>query len=276
MGMTPEQTAAQCYKTAIGGANIVKDDEMQGDAYNCLFDERLAAVSESLAKAEKETGKKVLYMLSVTDEVDRINEKARRAVRNGATGLLLTYSAGYSALKALAADPEVNVPILLHVSHMVALLPNISFTALSKFSRLCGADLTLVPTIWSSYQVASLEEGLRSVHALQQKLGDIKPTFPVPGGGLHPGLVPHLLAEYGTDIVLSAGGGMLGHPQGYTAGARAFNQAVEATLAGQELADAAEKASELKAAIDFWGIFERPKTPWGYQGTEFQPKKIQR
>jgi 2,3-diketo-5-methylthiopentyl-1-phosphate enolase len=190
--------------------------------------------------------------------------------------LLLTYSAGYSALKAMAADPEITVPILLHVSHQVALLPNISFNVLVKFSRLCGADLTLVPTVWSSYQVASLEEGLRSVHALQQELGDIKRTFPVPGGGLHPGTVNHVVSEYGPDIVLAAGGGMLGHPQGYTAGAKAFQQAIAAVMAGQDLGEAAKKNPELKAAIDQWGLFERPVTPWGFAGAEFMPKKIQR
>jgi 2,3-diketo-5-methylthiopentyl-1-phosphate enolase len=276
MGMTPKETAAQCYKTALGGADMIKDDEMQGDTPNSACDDRLAAVSEALRKAEKETGKKVIYLVSITDEVDRLNEKARRAVKNGANGLLLTYSAGYSALKALAADQEVNVPVLLHVSHMVALLPHISFIVLAKFARLCGADMTLVPSVWASYQVASLEEGLRTVHALQQKLGNIKRTWPVPGGGLHPGLVPHLISEYGTDIILAAGGGLLGHPKGATAGAKAMRQAVDAVMQDRELKDAAKDHPELKTAIEQWGIFERPKTPWGYASSEFRPKRIER
>jgi 2,3-diketo-5-methylthiopentyl-1-phosphate enolase len=88
MGMTPEETAAQCYKTALGGVDMLKDDEMHGDTPDCRFEDRLAAVSEALKKAEKKTGKKVIYFASVTDEVDRLNERARRAVKNGATGLL--------------------------------------------------------------------------------------------------------------------------------------------------------------------------------------------
>jgi 2,3-diketo-5-methylthiopentyl-1-phosphate enolase len=274
--MTPEETAAQCYKTALGGVDMLKDDEMQGETPNSRFFDRLAAVSEALRKAEKETGKKVIYLVSVTDDVDRLVEKARKAVQNGANGLLLTYSAGYSALKALSTDPEVNIPVLLHVSHMLALLPNISFIVLAKFARLCGADMTLVPTVWSSYQVASLEEGLRTVHALQQQLGDIRRTFPVPGGGLHPGLVPHVVSEYGTDIILAAGGGLLGHPDGATAGAKAMRQAVDAAMQDRDLIEAAEKNPELKKAIELWGVFERPKTPWGYASAEFRPKRIER
>ncbi len=47
---------------------------------------------KALDKAEQETGHKTLYMVSITDEVDRVHDKARRAVRAGATGLLLAYS----------------------------------------------------------------------------------------------------------------------------------------------------------------------------------------
>lgn len=276
MGMTPEETAAQVYETAMGGADLCKDDEMQGDAFNCKFEDRLGACLESLKKAEKETGKKTLYFCSVTDEVDRLVERARMASKMGASGLLLTYSAGYSALKALAADPEVTCPILLHVSHQVALLPTISFPVLVKMSRLAGADLTLVPTVWSSYQVASLEEGLRSVHSLQVPIPGIKRTWPTPGGGLHPGLVPHVMSEYGSDIVLACGGGLMGHPQGGRAGAAALRQAVDATMADVPLEEAAKRHPELQAALDQWGMFERPSTPWGYASAEFRPNKIQR
>lgn len=276
MGMTPEETAEQVYQTALGGADLMKDDEMQGDAFNCSFEDRLAAVTDALQRAEKKTGKKAMYFCSVTDEVDRLVERSRQAVKNGASGLLLTYSAGYSALKAMAADPGVACPILLHVSHQVALLPAISFTVLAKMTRLAGADMTLVPTTWSSYQVASLEEGQRAVHSLQQKLFDIKRTWPVPGGGLHPGLVHHVMAEYGKDIVLACGGGMVGHPDGPKAGATALRQAVDAAVNDVPVEDAAQKNPELKRALEQWGSFERPTTPWGYASSEFRPKKIQR
>ncbi len=37
---------------------------------------------------------------------------------------------------------------------------------------------------------------------------------------MYPGLAPILVGEYGPDIVIPAGGGMLGHPDGYTAGTK--------------------------------------------------------
>lgn len=272
MGMTPEATADQVYQTSLGGADLCKDDEMCSELANCPFDARLEAVLKKLEQSEKETGQRTLYMVSITDEVDRVVEKARRAVRAGATGLLLAYSTGLSTLKVLAADPEINVPILLHVSHMITQLPIISFPVFSKLCRLCGADMILGPSLWSSLQVCSLEEALRNMQILQAPFYNLKRTWPMPAAGMYPGLAEVLIQEHGIDFIAMAGGGILGHPLGYKAGAMAWRQAFEAVLSGMSLQEAAEKYPEFGAAAQQWGIRERPKTPWGYAGPDFHPK----
>jgi 2,3-diketo-5-methylthiopentyl-1-phosphate enolase len=272
MGMTPEETANQVYQTALGGADLCKDDEMTTELENCPFDARLEAVLRALEKAERETGHKTLYMVSITDEVDRIQEKARRACRAGATGLLLAYSAGPSMLRVLAEDPQITAPILLHVSHMLALLPTINFPVLSKVIRLCGADMMLTPSIWSSIPVASAEECLRVSQTLVAPFYHIRPIWTMPGAGIYPGAVPPMMQENGIDMIFMAGGGMLGHPMGYTAGARAFRQAIDATLAGTPLDAAAKDLPELRAALGTWGLRQRPETRWGFYGKEFHPK----
>jgi 2,3-diketo-5-methylthiopentyl-1-phosphate enolase len=245
---------------------------MCSELANCPFDARLEAVLRALERAEKETGHKTLYMISITDEVDKINEKARRAVRNGATGLLLAYSAGPSALRVLAEDPQCQAPILLHVSHMLATLPTISFPVFSKICRLCGADMMLSPSIWSSIPVVSPEECYRNAQVMLAPFYHIKQTWPMPAAGMYPGLVPVLLQEYGPDIIIPAGGGILGHPMGYTAGAKAWRQAIDAAMADIPLPEAAKDHPELRAALELWGLRERPKTRWGYYGKEFHPK----
>jgi 2,3-diketo-5-methylthiopentyl-1-phosphate enolase len=272
MGMTPEETANQVYQSALGGADMCKDDEMTSELENCPFDARLEAVLRALEKAQKETGHKTLYMISITDEANRIQEKARRACRAGATGLLLAYSAGPSVLRVLAEDPEITAPILLHVSHMLALLPTINFPVLSKICRLCGADMMLTPSIWSSIPVASVEESLRVSQTLVAPFYHIKPIFPMPGAGVHPGSVEVMLAENGPDMIFMAGGGMLGHPMGYTAGAKAFRQAIDAAMAGIPLDAASKTQPELRAALETWGYRKRPATRWGYYGKDFHPK----
>lgn len=271
MGMTPEETAAQVYQTAIGGADLCKDDEMLSDLENSPWEKRLEAVLKAQAKAEKETGQKMLYMLSITDEIDRVNEKARKAVEMGATGLLLAYSAGPSSLRLLTEDPAVKAPVLLHVSHMLSQIPMISFPVFSKLCRLCGADMMLSPCIWTSIPMVSAEESARNYQVMVSPMYHIKPTFPMPAAGMYPGLVPVLMEEFGIDQVIPAGGGMLGHKDGYTAGARAWRQAIDATLKDIPLTEAAKKHPELKAAIEQWGIRVRPTTAWGYTGKDFHP-----
>jgi len=256
----------------LGGVDLVKDDEMTSDTEYCKFEERLKAVMNALNKAEKKTGKKVIYLISITDEVDKINRKARKAVKAGANGLLFCYSAGPSALRVLAEDPEVNVPILLHPSHMLSMLNRISYPVFAKLCRLCGADLMLTPTYWSSTPAVSLEEGLRSAQVLTAPFFHIKRTWPMPAAGMYPGLLPILVRELGADIIVPAGGGMLGHPDGYTAGAKAWMQAVEAVMDDIPLEEAAKTRRELKVAIDHWGVQKRPSTPWLRARPEYHPK----
>ena len=274
MGMTPEATAHQVYLSALGGADLVKDDEMCSELDNSPFEARLEAVLKALEKAEKETGEKTLYMVSITDEVDRLLPKARLAAKMGATGYLLAYSAGPSALRALAEDPECDAPILLHVSHMLAGLPRISFTVYSKICRLCGADMMLSPSMWSSIPVVSPEECYRNAQTMVAPFYHIKRTWPMPAAGMYPGLVPVLLEEHGPDMIIPAGGGILGHPTGYTEGARAWRQAFDAAMAGIPLEVAAQDPDkkELLDALKQWGLRKRPVTRWGYYSKDTHPK----
>ena len=89
---------------------------------------------------------------------------------------------------------------------------------------------------------------------------------------MHPGLAEVVIQECGLDVIIPAGGGLLGHPMGPTAGAKAWRQAIEAVMDGIPLEEAAKEKPELKAALEFWGTIERPKTPWGYSAPGFRPK----
>jgi len=272
MGMTPEQTAEQVFQTALGGADFAKDDEMLADLENSPWEKRLEAVLKACDKAEKETGKRLTYMLSITDSYENLIPKAKRAVQLGAEGLLLAYSCGPAALKALAEDPEIDVPILLHISHMLAGLQHINFPTYSKLCRLCGADMILSPCIWTSIPASSPEECARNYQELVAPFHNIKPTFPMPAAGMYPGLMPVLMEEFGPDMIIPAGGGMLGHPMGYTAGAKAWRQAVDACMQGMKLSEYAKDHEELRVAIEKWGIRKRPTTYWGYVSKEFNPE----
>jgi ribulose-bisphosphate carboxylase large chain len=62
------------------------------------------------------------------------------------------------------------------------------------------------------------------------------------------------LEVLGNDIVLQAGGGIHGHPDGTAAGARAMRQAVDAWMEGMTLEEYAADHSELERALKKWGV----------------------
>ena len=251
MGMTPEQTANQVRQTLEGGADMCKDDEMCADVFNCSTEDRLKAVMDVIKRHEDKTGKRMIYLCSITDEPAKMRDKAKRAIELGANGLLVTYSAGLGALRELTSDPDINVPVMLHASHMIAMMKQVAWPVLAKLCRLCGADMMLTPTMWSSIPMVSMEEGLRT-------------SFQV------------IIGEYGPDIVIPAGGGMLGHPGGYTAGAQSWRQAIDAVMNNVPLPEAARKPENkaLRGALEKWGYMERPKAPWLRLAPEYQPKPM--
>lgn len=279
MGMTAQVTANQCYETAIGGVDMIKDDEMTSDTYNCTFEDRLKYVMESLHKAKEKTGKMPIYLCSITDECYKIHDRARKLVELGGNGILITYTQGLSSFKELTSDPDINVPIMMHGSHMIAMMKSIAWPVHAKLSRLCGADLMLTPYIYSSIPMVSHQEGLRTGQIKLAPWKHIKPTAPMPAAGTYPGLAPILLGEYGPDQIIPSGGGMLGHPDGYTAGAKSWQQAIRGAMDTETDAQFIEFAKkpenkELKRALEKWGMPKRPESKWLRASEELRPRPM--
>jgi 2,3-diketo-5-methylthiopentyl-1-phosphate enolase len=87
-------------------------------------------------------------------------------------------------------------------------------------------------------------------------MGNIKPTMPSIGGGVHPGIVKRYIREAGKNIVLAAGGSIQGHPMGTSAGARAMQQAIDLAVQDVDFYEAAKAYPELQASLNKWGYVE--------------------
>ena len=263
VGMTPKETAKQAYDCASAGIDLFKDDEAMTETWNSKFDDRLDTVSEALQKVENKTGKKTLYFITVTDSIDKVLDKALRAVKRGATGFLLCCSTGWSQLRVLAENEDINVPILYHLTTCSPYLDRMSFTVFNKISRLCGADLLIIPPYWGTLPITTFEDEIRSVQVIKSKFFHIKPTFPMLGGGVYVGMVPTILGQYGNDIIFESGGGIFGHPSGMKAGCEAYFQAFKAISSGITLEKASrEKGNKyLLEALQKWGELIEPNMP---------------
>jgi len=65
-------------------------------------------------------------------------------------------------------------------------------------------------------------------------------------------MIPELVEILGKDIIIQAGGGVHGHPEGTTSGATAMRQAVDAVMEGVSLEDYAKDHPELGKALEKW------------------------
>jgi 2,3-diketo-5-methylthiopentyl-1-phosphate enolase len=261
IGYELETLAEHFYLQALGGVDLVKDDEIFFDETYAPFEKRIEACLRQAEKAANETGKKVLYAANLTGPVSEIFEKAKRAVRAGANALLINVLPfGYDVLHRLAADPEINVPLVAHPAMSGALYASDRYgirasVLLGRLMRLAGADLVLYPSPYGSVAMER-KEALAIADHLREEQPALKPAFPVPSAGIHPGLVPLLYRDFGIDHVVNAGGGIHGHPQGTVAGGRAFVAAIDAVTQGIPLKEAAKESRELDAALSLWGCQE--------------------
>lgn len=248
----------QFLQQALGGVDLIKDDEILFENPLTPLEQRVEACMSAAREAEQVTGQKLLYFTNLTGSTFKLKDNAKRAIAAGANGLLFNVLAyGFDALAELAADPDIQVPIAAHPAMAGALYPSLhhGITApllLGKLMRIAGADLSLFPSPYGSV-VMPKAENLAVMEALLTPELPQKPAFPVPSAGIHPGLVPLIMGDFGPEVVVNAGGGVHGHPGGSAAGGRAFRQAVDAVRSGVSLEAYAQDYEELRIAIELWG-----------------------
>ncbi|MBW5446581.1 2,3-diketo-5-methylthiopentyl-1-phosphate enolase [Cohnella sp. CFH 77786] len=259
VGFDLDNLREQFLQQALGGVDLIKDDEILFENPLSPLEKRVPACIAAAREAQQQTGQKLIYFTNLTGPTFKLRDNALRAIEAGANGLLFNVLAyGFDALAGLAADPDIAVPIAAHPAMAGALYPSPHYgiaapLLLGKLMRLAGADLSLFPSPYGSV-VMPKEENLAVRDVLLDAKLPQKPVLPVPSAGIHPGLVPLILRDFGPEVVVNAGGGVHGHPGGAAAGGRAFRQAVDAVLGGIPLEEYAVNHAELKTAIDRWGV----------------------
>ena len=225
MGLSPGEIADQAYRFALGGIDIIKDDHGLLDQVFCPFEERVARCAEAVRRANRETGLRSVYMANVTGRMDRIQASARRAKELGAGALLICPAlTGFDALRLLAEDAAIGLPIMAHPSFGGVLATSkdsgISHATLyGTLMRLSGADATVYPNFGGRFSFTK-EECIGIARATGEPLGTLKPAFPAPGGGMTPERTEEMLTVYGKEFILLVGAGLHRNGPDLTANAR--------------------------------------------------------
>ncbi|RLI80075.1 type III ribulose-bisphosphate carboxylase [Archaeoglobales archaeon] len=263
VGFDADEYAEVAYNAWSGGLDFVKDDENLTDQPFIRFEDRLKKVMKVKEKVEGETGERKSYLVNITGETNKMIERAKLVAdyRNEYV-MIDILTVGWAALQTLREIcDDLSLAIHAHRAMHAAFTRNpkhgISLKVVTKLARLVGVDNMHVGT-----GVGKMVGGAKEVKELAEictnEWFNIKTTFPVSSGGLHPGLIPDVIRLFGNDVIVQAGGGVHGHPKGTYAGAKALRQAIDASIENTPLDDYAEEHEELRLAIEKWG-FVKPK-----------------
>jgi ribulose-bisphosphate carboxylase large chain len=276
IGFSALEHAKVGYETWMGGFDFVKDDENLSSLSFNKFDRRVELLARYRDKAEARTGSIKDAYVNITAEVDEMKRRADllhdHGFRYAMVDVVIVGSASVQTIREHLRD--LGMAIHAHRAMHAAFDRNpkhgITMQFIAKIMRLIGVNQIHTGTavgklVGDRREVQALADLLRKRITpavdgilLEQDWGPIKNAFPVASGGLHPGLVPDVMDIYGNELVLLVSGGIHGHPKGTRAGAKASMQAIDAHMEGITLEEKAEKAVELRQALEKWG-HHRPK-----------------
>ena len=254
VGLDAAATAALVAELCEAGLDFVKDDELQGDGASCPFEERARAVMAVIERSADRTGRKLMFAFNVTGEIDEMRRRHDLVLELGGTCVMANLTGvGLSGLLALRRHAAL--PIHAHRNGWGALTrcPSLGFdyVAWSKLWRLAGADHMHVNGLRNKFCEPD-ESVVRSARACLTPMFEAKPftVMPVFSSGQSAAQVWDTYAALGSaDLIFAAGGGIMGHPGGATAGVTALREAWDAALAGESAALRAARSPELAAAL---------------------------
>lgn len=256
IGLTPEELGELVGELAQAGVDFIKDDELQGNGPHSPLESRVRAVMPVLQRHADRTGKMPMYAFNITDDIGRLEANHDLVVAAGGTCVMACVNLiGFAGLEFLHRHAEV--PIHGHRTMLGALMRSeqvgIGFRAWQKIARLSGADHLHTNGISNKFYESDAEV-LDSIAAVREPLLGVVPTVPVLSSGQWGGLAHATYEAVGTsDLLVLAGGGIHGHPDGAAAGVASMRAAWHSAERGESLDDALVASSELRRAVERFG-----------------------
>ena len=274
IGYSADEVGKLAYELLTGGMDYIKDDENITSPDYCKFEKRAEVITRVIEKVENETGERKSWFANITADVREMEKRLKLVADfNNPHVMVDVVIVGWSALeyiRDLAADYDLAIHgyRAMHAAFTRNPYHGISMFVLAKLYRTIGIDQLHIGTAGAGKLEGKKQEVVqfarifskesycpesKDVFHLKQDFYHIKPAMPVSSGGLHPGNLEPVIDALGKEIVIQVGGGVLGHPDGPLAGAKAVRQALDAITQGIPLEDYAKIHSELARALEKWG-----------------------
>jgi len=254
VGLSAEATGALVTDLCAGGIDFIKDDELQADGPSCPFEDRVKSTMRAVNAAADKTGKKAMVAFNLTGETDEMRRRHDLVRDCGGTCVMVNLTGvGMSGMIDIGRHTEM--PIHAHRAGWGALtrdpLLGWSYPAWSKLWRLAGADHMHVNGFDNKF-TESNESVAASVASLKDPLFGNSPMCAVPvfsSGQTVRQAAATLNAAGSPDVLVTAGGGIIAHPDGVTEGVKAMRQAYDAAMQGVDVDLYAKEYHELTAAL---------------------------
>jgi ribulose-bisphosphate carboxylase large chain len=197
-----------------------------------------------------------MYAFNITDDIDRLEANHDLVVEAGGTCVMVVIpNVGLAGLEYLSRRTQV--PIHGHRAGFGAISRSaqvgIGFRAWQQLARLSGADHLHTNGISNKFYETDAEV-LDSIAAVRAPLLGVKPTVPVLSSGQWAGLAHATYAAVRTaDLLVLAGGGIHGHPDGSVAGVASMRAGWDSALRGETLDQALAASPELRRAAQRFG-----------------------
>lgn len=214
VGLPPSALATRAYQIALGGVDLIKDDQGLGDQPFCPFNERVSRCAEAVAQANRETGRTCLYIPHLTGSAKGIYKRSLFAKDAGAGGLLLCPGlVGFEMVKVLAQEGSIGLPVMTHPSLLGSwyqhpghgMAPAVVF---GQLPRLAGADISIHPFYDGPYTL-SKDDCRRIALETTVPWGHLPPIFPTGAGKISADRMMEIVECYGLEVVIIMGGGLL-------------------------------------------------------------------
>jgi ribulose-bisphosphate carboxylase large chain len=201
-GLPPAGLAALAARFAQGGVDFIKDDHGLADQAYSPFAERLDAVANALA-----SGRLSRYVPSISGDLDQLRRQIAAARNAGLDSVLIApMIAGLSNMLTLVRE-NPDIAFIAHptMAGAARISPHLLF---GKIFRMLGADALVFPNHGGRFGYSPHMCRLLAETALAERDG-LRPSVPVPAGGMTRERVAEMLDFYGADVMLLIGGALL-------------------------------------------------------------------
>jgi ribulose-bisphosphate carboxylase large chain len=252
-GLSNPELAQIAHDFALGGGDIVKDDQNLVAMNFEDFKTRVDLTAKAVARANEKTGKSCLYfphLAAASPDLERYAEFVQRLGLKGvlACPMVIGMDRTREVLAKFGlvymAHPALTGAYTSGKTHGIE-----HHVLLGSLLRLGGADISVFPAPGGRFDYSS-EQCANTKDTLTCKLGDLKAALPSPAGGMQFDSLARLSADYGQDAVFLIGGSLRSYSPDLVGNTRVFQAKIAEFFPGHSTQSSAELVSSCELPME--------------------------